>query len=325
MNALSGFIDFQGRPRPTAALHCYLIQAVAFGLAIYLFSSWNLSSIAFIPDEAFSRLSRAKLHSYWKTPWFHYTTFQFIYDFVPRPSATTIRNLQFVIIGSAFFGLLGIFPRIMAWVAFILGAHLIGGFLQASDTIDASTTVIQFLLLVVAIFPRDAYYTIRRFRPLELNDKYHGPYFLILFFMMMYYCLSAINKIVDIGPDWFLQARLDLFSVHAIERSLFVSTISTSMWFSSILSNYELATVSAFLVLVIELMAPLALFVPRLIPLFVLYFASMHFSIYLSHGYGYWSNMCVDLLLLPYTSIALWYARRQNLRPLAEFELAAKP
>ncbi len=322
---MPGTSIFRGAPRPTAALHCYLIQAVAFCLVIYLFCSWNLSSLAFIPDEAFARLGRNKLHSYWKTPWFTYTTFQFIYDFVPRPSVTVIRNLQFVIVGAAFCGLLGIFPRIMAWVAFILGAHLIGSFLQASDTIDASTTVLLFLVLVVAIFPRHAHYTIGRSRPLELCEKYHGPYFLILFFMTMYYCLSAINKVVDIGPDWFLQARLDLFSIHAIEKSLFVSTLSTSMWFSSFLSNYEFATVAAFFVFVIELMAPVALFVPRLIPLFVLYFASMHLSIYLSHSYGYWSNICADLLLLPYTSLALWYARTRGLPETPKFELAAGP
>jgi hypothetical protein len=306
------YFDFYGRPRPTAALHCYLIQAVTFGLTAYFFLSWDPSGLAFIPADAFHRVSRPLLFAYWKTPWFYYTTFQFIYDFVPRPSEAILNAIRLLIVASSILGLIGVWPRAMAWTSFLLASHLIGAFLLASDTMDASTTVLLFMLFLVGLFPKEAYYAVGEpFRPLDLGERYHGPVFLLLFFMTGYYFMSAVNKVVDVGWDWFLRARLDLFSKAAIEKSLFASTWWTSLWFSSLLANKRFALISAFLVFFLELIAPLCLFLPRLIPvLFVFFFASMHLSIYLSHGYGYWSNICADLLLLPYTTAAVWFLAR---------------
>jgi hypothetical protein len=125
----------------------------------------------------------------------------------------------------------------------------------------------------------------------------------LLFFVSSYYFVCGLNKIIDFGPNWPLVEGLDLFSIAAIEKSLFVSTWSTNLWFSTILSTKTVACVSAFLVFAFELLAPISLFFPRLRPLILLFFAGMHFVIYLSHGYGYWTNIGANLMLLPFTAI----------------------
>jgi hypothetical protein len=50
------------------------------------------------------------------------------------------------------------------------------------------------------------------------------------------------------------------------------------------------------------LIAPITLILPQWCPVFF-FFAAMHVSIYLSLGYGYWTNTGADLMLLPYTAI----------------------
>jgi uncharacterized membrane protein YphA (DoxX/SURF4 family) len=302
-----GPIDFYGRPRPILALHCYIIQAGTFAVAAYLFLSWDFSSLALLPAEAFTRGARPLLFSYWRTPWFYYTTFHFIYEFVPRPSVQVLHWLQLLTLGALFSGLFGIFPRASAWLALLTGAHLVGWFLLAGDTMDASTTVMLFMLLLVAIYPTRAYYRLgKKAEPLALSETFHAPVFVLLLYMDAYYFYSGLNKITDWGYLWFLDARLDLFSIAAIEQSLFVSTWSTALWLSSLLSIASLATVVAFLVFILELMAPIALFFPRLSPFFLMFFAAMHLSIYLSHSYGYWTNTAADFMLLPYTAIVTW-------------------
>ena len=310
---LFGPVDFYGRPRPVLALHCYIIQAGAFAVAAYLFLSWDFSSLALLPPDAFTRAARPLLFSYWRTPWFYYTTFQFIYDFVPSPSVQMLHLLQMVTLGALFSGLFGIWPRAAAWIALLTGSHLVGRFLLAGDTMDASTTVMLFMLLLVAIFPTRAYYRLgRKLEPLALSETFHAPVFILLLYMDAYYFYSGLNKITDWGFGWFVDARLDLFSIAAIEQSLFVSTWSTALWLSSLLSNATLATVVAFLVFILELCAPIALFLPRLSPFFLMFFAAMHLSIYLSHSYGYWTNTAADFMLLPYTLIVAWL---MGLRP----------
>ncbi|MGO7560560.1 hypothetical protein ACC754_14040 [Rhizobium johnstonii] len=312
---LLGPVDFYGRTRPVLALHCYIIQAGAFALALYLFLSWDFSGLALMPADAFVRDARGLLFTYWKTPWLYWTTFQFIYEYIPRPSVGALHAIQMATIVALFCGLFGIFPRAAAWMALLLGSHLVGWFLLGSDTMDASTTVLLFMLFLVALFPRDAYYKIgKRARPLALSNAFHGPVFILLFFMDAYYFYSGLNKIIDIGPGWFLDARLDLFSIAAVEKSLFVSTWSTNLWFSNILSVQVFAGVVAFLVFALELIAPIALFFPRLSPAFLMFFASMHLSIYLSHSYGYWTNTGADFMLLPYTAIVAWIGRAWHRR-----------
>jgi hypothetical protein len=305
-----GPVDFYGRPRAVVALHCYIIQAGAFALAAYLFMSWDFSGLALMPPEAFGREARPLLFSYWKTPWLYWTSLQFIYEVIPRPSVAVLHALQMTTIGALLCGLFGIFPRVAAWIALLLGAHLVGWFLLGSDTMDASTTVMLFMLFVVALFPSEAYYRIGKpANPLALSTTFHGPVFILLFFMDSYYFYSGLNKVIDIGALWVRDSRLDLFSIAAIEKSLFVSTWSTSLWFSSLLSFRALGDIVAFLVFALELAAPIALFFPRLSPAFLMFFASMHLSIYLSHSYGYWTNTGADFMLLPYTAIVLWATR----------------
>ncbi|MCA6123527.1 hypothetical protein J6500_16725 [Bradyrhizobium sp. WSM 1704] len=304
IRTLLGPVDFYGRPRPVLGLHCYIIQAGTFALAAYLFMSWDFSGLALMPPEAFARPARDLLFQYWTTPWFYWTTLQFIYEIIPRPTIVVLQTMQIATIVALWCGLFGILPRLAAWVALMLGAHLIGMFLIGGDTMDASTTVLLFLLFVVALFPRGAYYQLGiSAEPMALSTRFHGPVFILLLFMDSYYFFSGFNKIADVGIGWVLAAHTELWSKAAIENSLFVSSFSTSLWFNSILSIKWLAGMAALLIFALELLAPFCLFLPRWSPAFLIFFAAMHVSIYLSLGYGYWTNTGADLMLLPYTAI----------------------
>ena len=310
---LLGPVNFYGRPRPVLALHCYIIQAGAFAIAAYLFMSWDFSGMALMPADAFTRYVRPTIHNFWKTPWFYWTTLQYIYEFVPRPTLGVLHAMQMTTLVALFCGLFGIFPRMAAWTAFLIGTHLVGMLLIASDTIDASTTVMLFMLFIVALFPPGAHYQIGKpAQPMASSTNFHGPVFILLFFMNAYYFYSGLNKITDYGVSWVLDAHTELWSRSAIENSLFVSSYSTSLWFNSIMSIKALAFIAAFLIFFLELIAPITLFLPRRCPVFLIFFAAMHVSIYLSLGYGYWTNTGADLMLLPYTAIVARFRSYQG-------------
>lgn len=204
-------------------------------------------------------------------------------------------------LASSALGFLGVLPRIMAWIALAIGAHLVGMFLIAADTMDATTTVVLFMLFLVAVAPRRSHYRIGRpLRPLDMSEQHHGPMFLLMAFMVAYYFFSGINKVLDIGIQWMFQASLDVFSVAAIEKSIFPTSGMTSLFVSDLLSHPAIGLICAILVFTLELAAPVVLVFPRLIVPFFLFFIAMHTAIYLSHGYGYWSNIGADLVLVFY-------------------------
>ncbi|MCA6122042.1 hypothetical protein J6500_09050 [Bradyrhizobium sp. WSM 1704] len=130
-----------------------------------------------------------------------------------------------------------------AWTAILLGTHLVGMFLIAGDTIGASTTVMLFMLFVVALFPPGAHYQIgKTAQPMALSSRFHGPVLVLLFFMNAYYFYFGLNKITDYGVKWVLDAHTELWSRSAIENSLFVSSYSTSLWFNGISSGLHCGT-----------------------------------------------------------------------------------
>lgn len=289
--------DFYGKPRTAPAVGFYAMQAVTFVFLALLFLSWDFSTLAYLPDESFTRETRNLLFGYWKTPWFYYTSCQFIYEFIPRPGVAPLAAMQVIIAVASAAGLAGIFPRAMAWVCFVIGTHLFGLFLPGGATMDGSATALMFLNLNVAIAPKGCHYEIGRpFTPYAREEKYHWPNFLLVFFLSAYYFAAAANKILDTGFDWPLTATIDGFSLNAIEKSVFLSSWSTSLWFSYILQNYFLATFAGWGIFLMELFCPVILLYPRLIPVFLLPLAGMHMCIWMSHGYGYFVNAAADVL-----------------------------
>ena len=310
--------DFYGAPQSAFAFHFYMIPAVAFFLCLWVFMSWDMSILALLPVDAFERPTRQLLYSYWQTPWYYYLTGQFIYQFVERPTVEILAFIQQIIIVVSTLGMLGIVPRLMARIALVCAAHLVGLFLLGNATMDASFVMLIFLLLVLSIAPRENFYLLgRRWTPFELSERYHWPAFQIVFFLVFYYCIAAINKLVDVGPLWASEASLNQYSEVAIQGSMFASGRGTTLWFTDILQNSTLATFLAYFVLIVELITPLMLIFPRLIPLFLISMAGMHFCIYLNHSYGYFVNIATDFLGMPYTLLLLTCPQTQRFIPKA--------
>src|SRR5262245_3584093 len=89
-------VRFFGVLRESPALHFYLLQAVGFLYLAWRFASRSYVVYGILPDEAFD-FPRPYQTELWPVPWLHFTTFQFLYDFVPRPGPEGIRLMQYAV------------------------------------------------------------------------------------------------------------------------------------------------------------------------------------------------------------------------------------
>ena len=299
MNSLAKILTFEfcGKVRPQAAGQFYLIQAFGFLLTAHVFVSWDFGSVGFAPDEIFDRPMRPLLYGYWVRPWFEIASFQFIYEFVERPSSGVLTALQYLVAGSALAGLFGVWPRLMAFLCLVFGAHLFGMFLVANSTMDGSASILMSTILVIAVTPGTCHYRLgKRMDWRQRDEKFHYPVFLMTLILAAYYFSAGLNKALDVGIDWPLHAGLDSFSQVAIEQAVFTANWYTYLPFSELLMNPEFALFSAYFVYIFELLSPLMLFFPVLIPVFLIPLSGFHACVYLSHGYGYFVISVVDLI-----------------------------
>lgn len=296
-------MDTLFKPKPISKNWFRLYQFLAFALTAMIFSSWDFSTIGFLPSDIWDRDTRPLLYGYWKTPWYYFTSFQFIYNFVPRPNVLILELLQRLMVIFSLFGLFGIFPRVSAGIIFILGTHLFGMFLPANNTMDGSATILMTLILILVLCPSHNFYTIVKKRNIKSHFDIYWPGLLLTIFLVTYYHTAALNKLLDVGFNWANLARLDLFAQVSIESSLFLTSWNSSIWFNWLLSNQNLALICSWMVLIIEVLCPVILLKPKLAPLFLYPLATMHIGIYLSHGFGYFVIPPTDILVIIFCSI----------------------
>jgi hypothetical protein len=305
------WIDFYGIFRASSACHFHIFQGMAFLATIWMFLSWDFGAIAHF-DYNLIHYDRELILVYWKGPAFYYTTGQFIYEFLQRPSASTLTFLQGLVVFCSVLGLLGIIPRVAARIAFLLAAHLIGMHLMANSAMGGGTELLVASLLILSVSPKNAFYRFGK-KP-DWSDKsidYHWPVFLLLFVFGAYYSTAGVNKLIEARSlCWGHNIRLDLYSQKAIQDSFFLSSDSHNLFVCSLLSNELASRLLGYATVLVELSAIAWLWVPLLRFILPPSLALMHVIIFLHHGYGgylmyvFLLMACIDFNAL-YTSFEL--------------------
>jgi|GEM_PF-1567961 hypothetical protein len=254
--------DFLGIIRNSPPLHFYLLQFIAFSYLLFRFLSRDFSVYGLLPEDAFN-YPRTFGMELWPIPLLHLTTFQFIYDIIPRPNQPVILTMQFCVIGASGTGLLGIRPKLCAIVAFAFAMHLTG-MVQASNAEIEGGTLALCAILVLALSPSTAFYRWgHNCRLSQRNTAFHWPVFLFLMIVGCFYSLAGLNKVIDVGPHWPFVAHLEHLATYSIETSLFTinrySNAEVAAWFTSPWTSY----IGGPVTFVAELGFILILFRPR--------------------------------------------------------------
>ncbi len=299
---------------PRHPLNLYFIQFFAFGYLAYLLLSWDFTTIGYYPNAAYEEFHRYSINSYWDPPLYYYFPgFLFIYRWVPHLSPHGLGILQSVTAGFACLGLVGVFPRLSAWVVFVLFGHLCALYLYISRTLDGSTTIPLGMIFILGLTQSGTLYYIGKPSSWKMAPRYSWPVALYWLYIAYYYSHSGLNKGIESSWLWPLQNHLENFAKERLEQSLFISEPlnfpHTTSTFTQIFYGYISAGVGFFLELSV-------LFIPflknqyRLI--LAVFMAGLHVSVYLLYGYNYLFYGIAIFLCLDYSKFAETYQRGQN-------------
>lgn len=294
-------VRFFGVLRESPAFHFYLLQLVGFLYLAYRFASRNYTVYGLLPPDAFD-FPRGQLNELLPVPAVWFTTFQFVYELLPRPGPTAIAVMQGVVLGACALGVLGIAPRWCALVAFLVALHLTG-MLQASNADEDGGSLILCLMLILALAPSRAFYGPGRFRPLARSPDHHWPVFLLLLTVGSYYTLSGVSKLIDSGPTWPFDVHLERLAPTAIEDSLFLARSYRAPAVAAQHLEYAVSVAGGLLTLAAELGAIGILFLPRWRLALVVTLAVMHFMILWLNGINFTGNAVLLLLCLDWNGL----------------------
>lgn len=296
-------VRFFGILRESPALHFYLLQAVGFLYLAWRFASRDYTVYGSLPDAAFD-FPRAYPNELWPVPPLWFTTFQFVYEFLPRPSAEGVRAMQYAVIGASLAGLLGILPRLAAAVAFAFAAHLTG-MAQASNADVDGGTAILCSMLILALSPAQSFYSLRNgFHPLRRSIHHHWPLFLLFLVVGLDYSFSGLNKLVEIGPHWPFVLHLERLAAVGVEQSLFRCDRFRIPAISAAHLSYAASVVGGVVALIGEAGFLGVLFLPRYRLFFAASMVIMHFLVFAMQGINFLGSSAVILLCLDWNAPA---------------------
>ena len=278
-------------------LHFYLLQFVGFAYLFYRFASRNYAVYGLLPDDAF-QYPRCPPVELLPVPVLHFTTFQFIYTFIPRPSPEVITGMQGLVMAACALGMIGILPKVCAWIAFLLAAHMTGMMQSSNAELDGGCIALA-TALILALSPSESFYGPRRgFSLSRRGVGYHWPVFLLFLVVGAYYSLSGLNKLVDVGPHWPFVLHLENLATTSTEDSLFLSSRYANPGFSQLASNYGLSVVMGGITLTGELFFITVLWLPRYRWFFVLSMVVLHVMVFAMAGINFVGSSVLLLLCM---------------------------
>jgi hypothetical protein len=295
-------IRFMGVFRESPPFHFYLMQFVGFSYFLYRFASRNYTVYGFLPPDMFN-YPRISTFGMWPIPLSYFTSFQFIYTVIPRPTPEIIFGLQWIIIISCCLGLFGLFPKWNALVSFLFGLHLTG-LMQASNAeLDGGTLALS-LMFILALSPAKNFYGFKNgFLLTKRSIDYHWPIFLLFLLVGSFYTGSGMKKIIDIGPHWPFVLHLENLAAVGIERSLFLSSRFVNPFLASLQLSYFLSIFAGLITLVGELFFISVLFLPRYRYFFVFSMIALHILVFVMAGINFIGNSLILLLCLDWNII----------------------
>ena len=85
------------------SFHAYIIKALIFLYSIYRYTSRSYESYGFLKEDSFS-YPRWWTTSQYPLPLSHFSTFQFIYKYIPHINDSQITSLQYILVFFSFLG-----------------------------------------------------------------------------------------------------------------------------------------------------------------------------------------------------------------------------
>lgn len=275
-------------------LHFYLIQCFSFLYLAYRHASRNYSNYGYLDSELFNFNRRFVMEiSSFKI--LKLSTFQFIYDFINRPSPACIESIQLAIIVLCICGFLGFFPRLMAFLSLILSLHITGFIIITNAEIEGHCLIfISMIILVVS--PRDLHYKINRFKPFKKGNDNLWPIYLLIFLIGSYYSMSGLNKIIDCGLNWPFKLHLENQANRSIDESIFYFSRFSSPYIASILDYKFWSPFLGCITLIGELFFISILWFSRYRFYFVISMISLHFFVFYLTGINFTGNSILLLI-----------------------------
>ena len=274
--------------------HFYLLQFVGSFYMIYRLWSRDYSHLGLFVEE-FRNYPRGLFHEIFPIPLSYFTTCQFIYEFIPFPSPYFIGIIQFSIIVSSIFVLIGVIPRIMSIFSFLLYLHLIGIMQSIDGEIDGGTLLI-ILFLILSMSPSDFFYKINS---VDVKNKIpQWPIYLLLIFVGSFYSFAGLNKILNVGLSFPFTLDLEKWNLYATEISLLRSSRNYNliMTSSDLILNEYISDFMGFIVLLTELLFFSIIFLPRHRFILVFTMITMHIIVYYTAAINFLGSSFILLL-----------------------------
>lgn len=282
-------------------IRSYWIQFLVFGYCLFRYSSRSYEAYGLI-DPTRVLYQRWWVADLWQLPALHFSSFQFIYDFIPYPGTSQIRVIQYGICIFSILGLIGIIPRISSIILFLSTVHLEGILISADAEISGGTVLIAVLLLF-PFTPNAAFYRLLPFN-IKAQSRTRSANFLVINYCLilgLFYFLPGINKIVDCGLNWPLTVRLDLLAVDKIQTQYFFNVRYVSSWITETQVSFVVSVLGGTVTLMAELAAIMFITNFRYNYLIVSLLIAMHSFVYLIAGINFTGN---SLLLLGVINIS---------------------
>jgi hypothetical protein len=239
----------------------------------------------------------------WPIPLLHFTTFQFIYAWIPRPTVDAMFALQMIVVGCCTLGIVGIKPRWCAGIAFVLALH-ITGMMQASNSEVDGGSLALCAILVLVLSPSESFY--RLGHKLSLSRRKvcsHWPAFLLMLITGTFYSMAGLNKIVDVGPHWPLVLHLENLATYGIENSLFLADRYAHPGLCSWNVHPAWSYIAALVTLVAEVGFLAILFVPRYRLALVISLCVFHVLVFAMAGINFVGSSLILLLCLDWNAL----------------------
>jgi hypothetical protein len=290
--------------RKSPPLHFYMLQCLAFAYMLYRLLSRDYSIYGVLPSGAFDYPRTFILELWPPRPLLHWSSFQFIYSFIPRPDPSTLKGLQWIAAVFCVSGLLGILPRLSAWIAFAIVVHLTGMMQASNSELDGGSLALVALLIVGLSSARAPY---RFGRPLNWRKHEvdcHWPIFLLFMFVGAFYTSAGLNKIIDVGLDWPMRLHLERLAARSLEASIFLTNRYVHPGITALHQSEALSVVAGFITLIGEVGFISILFLPRWRLFFATSMAALHVLVYMMAGINFVGSSAILFLCLDWNVVA---------------------
>ena len=291
-------LDYRIKDYP---FHFWLIQIVVFAYVAIRMISRDYSIYGEIPAVYFD-YPRLVTNTY-PSQVLELFNFHWIHWFVEYPSSKTLQYLQGSCLLMSLIGLLGILPRIMAGLLFVLLTYFTG-LIQATNAELEGGTLLLVSLLVLAISSKNCFYSLFFWKnKMDASKENRWPIILLLLFVGAFYTTSGINKIIDVGPWWPFSLHLENLGVFSMEDSLFLTGRRVNFDFLTSLDSYWLSVFSGFVTLIGEIGFISILFFPKYRLFFIVSMAILHINVYFSTGINFLGSIFILFLCFDWNAL----------------------